>query len=311
MHTRQPAVVVSPSNSSIIFSVCTLWFRRYSLVTLLVGAVGLPSCSLVFSERDAGSSSDGPISDGLVVDSQDRSRLSKSFTAPVGTGVTGGDPSLTSDETELWSVGGNPYDLQVAKPTGATPPWSYDPTAVTLLNDPLGLNDIEPALTKDGLLLAFVSSRAGPDQLYFATRNATTLSFKNPTANSIALPNSFLGFDMSPDGLKIYFVDGVKLNVMSRPSLTAAFSLANVIVLPDANARYPSVSFDELEILYSNLTGQVIHATLAANGNTYENPTVLAVGEPCNTVFEDADLSADAMTVVYNCNGSIHIARRQ
>lgn len=284
-----------------------LCFRRYTLAALLVGAVGLPSCNLVFEEGKSNPTSDGPLVDAVdpIV------RINKQFTAPMGTGVSGGDPSLAFDETELWSVGNNPYDLQVAKPTGVAPPWSYDPTAIGLLNDPLGQNDIEPALTKDGLLLAFVSNRTGQDQLYFAARSVTTLPFQTPTSNSIRMPTSFLGFDMSPNGNKIYIVDNGMLRVMKRTSPTGEFVFDKMISVPDTNFRYPSVSFDELEILYSNGNGQVMHATLAANKNSYGNPTVLAVGEACNTVFEDADFTADAMTVVYNCNGSIHIATRK
>lgn len=272
-----------------------LCFRRYTLAALLVGAVGVPSCNLVFSETDG--------LDGNV-------RIGQPFINPIPTGISGGDPSLTFDETELWAVGGSPYDLQVAKPTGAAPPWSYQPAAVALLNT-VPTNEIEPALTKDGLLLAFVSNRAGPDQLYFATRTATNLPFQNPTPNSVTLPNSFLGFDMSPNGNKIYIVDNGMLRVMKRTSPTGEFVFDKMISVPDTNFRYPSVSFDELEIIYSDIdAATVMHATLAAGGMRYENPTVLAVGETCS-LLEDADLSADAMTVVYNCSGSLHIARRQ
>jgi WD40-like Beta Propeller Repeat len=238
-------------------------------------------------------------------------RINLPFTNPASLRLTGADPSLAFDETELWSVGSaTPFDLQVAKSEGVPPSWTNDPMAVMRLN--IGpASEVEPALTKDGLLLAFASDRSGGAyKLFLATRIAKNLPFNTPSQTNLAFPRTFQGFDMSPDGLKLYIVDNGMLRVMKRASLTGEFVFDKMINLPVTDFSYPSVSFDELEIVYSDKnTATVMHATLNADKNSYELPTVLAVGETCS-LLEDADLSADAMTVVYNCNGSIHIARR-
>ena len=175
-----------------------------------------------------------------------------------------------------------------------------------------GGNNVEPALTKDGLLLAFATNRiGGVYKLFLAKRSAINLPFDAAIQTNLTFPADFRGFDISPDGLKIYIVDNGMLHVMKRTSLTGEFVFDKMINLPVTDFSYPSVSFDELEILYNDKnTQRVMHATLAADKKSYENPTALQVGESCS-LLEDADLSADAMTVVYNCNGSIHIARRQ
>ncbi len=239
-------------------------------------------------------------------------RIKLPFTNPSSLRLTGADPSLAFDETELWSVvSGTPFDLQMAKSEGVPPSWTNDPMAVMRLN--IGpASEVEPALTKDGLLLAFASDRSGgAHQLYLAKRNTISLLFDAPIQTNLTFPADFRGFDMSPDGLKLYIVDNGMLRVMKRTSPTGEFVFDKMISVPDANFRYPSVSFDELEIIYNDKnTQRVMHATLAADKKSYENPTALQVGESCS-LLEDADLSADAMTVVYNCDGFIHIARRQ
>ena len=283
------------------------------MAALLIGAGGLTSCNLVFEEGKSTSIDAPKILDGTVVDPN--IRISKAFTAPMETSVSGGDPTLAFNETELWSVNPTqPYDLQTAKPpsTPSTPPkWTNVSAAATLLNG--DKNEVEPALTKDGSLLAFASDRSGGVYtLFLAKRNTISLLFDAPIQTNLTFPTDFRGFDMSPDGLKLYIFDNGMLRVMKRSSLNGEFVFDKMINLPITDFSYPSVSFDELEILYNEKnTQRVMHVTLAADKNSYEKPSALAVGETCMNTFNDADFSADAMTVVYRCDSSIHIARRQ
>ena len=315
MHS--PTLVVSPVKYGILKVVKIFWFRQPSFAALLVAAAVLSSCNLVFHDSKPGAIVDGPAVE--VVDASDgvdavngNERITKPFGMVRQTGISGGHPSLASDETELWTTGLNvPLDLEMAL-SSSMGNWAPSNFGLPTLNTIS--NETDPALSKNGQLLVFASDRVvapSPSDgyhLYFASRALNTAAFGTPKLNMIVLPTVFVGFDMSPDALKIYIVDGSSLKVMTRTSLANDFSLGKSFTLPSAGASDPSVSFDELEIVY-NSASKVVHATLTADTKGFENPRPLNIDDGCNQ-FADADFSADAMVVVYNCDGKIHIARR-
>jgi hypothetical protein len=120
------------------------------------------------------------------------------------------------------------------------------------------------------------------------------------------------GQNLSPDGLTLYLLDSGKLRIMKRGRRDVTFENSGLPTQQlDNNASYPTMSFDEREIIYTAPNGQggatLMQAIRAVNEIDYGAPTALALG--CSNVG-DADLSPDAMTLVYTCDGQIFMARR-
>ena len=284
--------------------------RRYTLAALLVGAGAEPGCNLVF-EQSKSTSTDARISADGTITTDGKFLPGPVFRNAEDTGLQGGDPTFGADQNEIWYVlPGTPSNLQQATRV-------KEATAFINLAPQAGLNstfnEFDPAFTADGTLIAFASNRDAINKVYFARRPASGAVFEPPAASNVTLSSSFVGFDISKDGLKLYVIDSANLLVYDRSAPGDKFNLPTLsISLPTSAPGNPSVSSDEKEILFNQPagSGRIFHARLSADGKSYENPTALVVGEPCNNVFEDADLSADAMTVVYNCDGFIHIARR-
>ncbi len=281
------------------------------MAALLVSAMVSPSCNLVF-EQSKSTSTDARITADGTITTDGNFLPGPVFGNPKDTGLQGGNPTFGANQNEIWYVlPGIPSDLQQATKLDAAP--TFTNLAPSTLNTPS--SEFDPAFTDGGLLIAFASNRSSIDnKVYFARRTTTASLFEAPSASNVMLSGSVFGFDISKDGLKLYVIDGKKLLVYKRSTIGDSFDAPlSSIALPTTTFGFPSMSSDEKEILFNQpaVGGRIFHARLSADGKSYENPTALVVSEPCNDVFEDADLSADAMTVVYNCNGSIHIARRQ
>jgi hypothetical protein len=276
----------------------TLWFRRYILATLLVGAVGLPSCHLVFEEGKTTNDADflpNPV-----------------FENPMDTGLQGGDPTFGANQNEIWYVPFTmPYDLQQATRVNPSTAFTNLPPSPGL-NSPL--NEVDPAFIADGRLMAFASNRDAVNKVYFALRPEPVIPFETPKQSNVILSSSFVGFDMSKDGLKLYVIDGTALNVYQRNSIGDQFILPpSSIALPTSAPGYPSLSSNGQEILFNQPAGggRIFHARLSADGQSYQQPTELIVGEPCNVQFADANFSTDDKSILYTCDGNIHVAYRK
>ncbi|MBP9085194.1 MAG: hypothetical protein KBG15_03710 [Kofleriaceae bacterium] len=218
-------------------------------------------------------------------------------------GLSGVDPTLSSDGGELWfTTVGTPAALVVSSRVESTYPAAVPPN----FGSPQG--DFDAALTADDQLLAYASNRSGFG-VYQRQRGNGPGVWQNET---LAVSTSFTGFDMSPDGLTLYLLENGKLRIMKRASRSVKFVSSNILSQQFAtDAEYPTVSFDEREIIFSvrNGTGGILlmHAVRAANAIDYGAATALNFG--C-TDTSDADFSHDAMAIVYSCDGQIFIAQR-
>lgn len=294
--------------SGMLFVVNNFRLCLRSVAALLVCAVSLPNCNLPFTERKA-TSIDAPVTtDGTRTDGN--SLPSPVFENAKDTGLQGGDPTFGADQNEIWYVPfSTPYNLQQA--TRLNPGAAYTnlpPSAVVNST----LNDVDPAFTADGRVIAFASNRDTINKVYFARRTAT--AFGTPIESNVVLSESFVGFDMSKDGLKLYVIDGTNLLVYERAVIGDKFTLPpTAIALPTSAPGYPSVSSNEQEILFNQPSGggRIFHARLSADGKSYQQPTELIVGEPCINQFADANFSTDENSILYTCDSNIHVAFRK
>lgn len=229
-------------------------------------------------------------------------RVSLPFRNPITLGLIGADPTLSTDRAELWLTQQTPNTLAMSLRVGAT----YPRAVVAAFSSPEG--DFDAALTADDQLLAYSSNRNG-STVFQRQRDTPRGQWRVET---LAVKTSFTGFDMSPDGLTLYLIDSGKLRFMKRGMRDATFENSG---LPsqqlDNNASYPTMSFDEREIIFNVPNGQggymLMQAIRAVNEIDYGAPTALALG--CSNTA-DADFSPDAMAIVYTCNGEIFVARR-
>lgn len=248
---------------------------RVAIVCAAIGATTLPACDQLFDLRpvrdpatrdDAAPHPDGP-SDSRAADTAHASgdAIAPCFDspAPVPDISDGLDPQMSADRLEVIYAKSTTgiYDLYHA--TRSSTADTFTESLLTELYS--SLEETDPALTADGLLIIFKSNRNGNGQRAFqATRTATDLAFGNvqlaPGVENIAIS----GLDISPDGNTIYIDDGSHLYVAHRPANSAAFGPP--IQVSSGHIDYPSVTPNGLEV-FSNGTG-VVRATRATNANT-------------------------------------------
>lgn len=264
----------------------TFWRRSF---VATVGALTLTSCQYYFESASASA------------------RVELPFGDHVDTGIDSFDAALTNDLTELWHVDDRkPYRLALhVRPTAVAP---FAPAVPTFM--PIqGTNDVDPAFANDDKLLAFASDRNGGFAIYTSSRISTNAMFVGDRGWKILIDN-FKGFDMGADGKSVFVATATALDIWRRPSLDEEFkAIESRSIVGAQNAEYPSVAFDEQEILFTE-QGDTYHATLSADGKRYENKTLLKVDPTECTHIVDADFTADAMTIAYTCDGKIHIAHR-
>ncbi len=275
----------------------------------------LPGCNLVFTSNnatgsDASTTIDGSIPNDGTITPDGTIVPSPVFGNAKDTGLQGGDPTFGADLNELWYVvQAMSKDLQSAKQSAAGMPYFDEPRQASVV---LNGDEGHPALTANGELMAFASIGNAAKKVYLAQRPPFESTFSAISESLIQLNDSFAGLDMSQDGLRLYVIDGTNLLIYTHATATERFTLSKTIPLPATKPRDVSVSSNESEILFNDPAagGRIVHARLSADGLRYENPTAFQVGEPCSTSFADANFSNDNNTVVYTCDGNIHIASR-
>ncbi|HEY5920835.1 MAG TPA: hypothetical protein VIV11_04155 [Kofleriaceae bacterium] len=239
--------------------------------TLLVGCLFAGGCDVVFrldNLRDAApDSSEGCFQPRKLVQSVGGSH----------------DPTLSEDGLELFFVRGGvgTYDIWRAERATTADEFPMGTPVAELLTTS---EETDPALTADGKTLVFKSNRnSQPNRAWTATRSGRGLPFGAATPVAGLTSMDVVGLDISLDGLTIYFDDFAKLNVATRPALTAAFETPRMVAID--RTQYPSVSPDGLELIYS--AGGVLRRTRASTDEPFENPMVIDSGG------SDADIAPD------------------
>ena len=193
-------------------------------------------------------------------------------------------PQLRDDLHEVFEVEGPPYDIvRWYKPTSTG--WFSD--GAQSFNVEGQTND-DPALTGDGLLLAFSSDRTGPNLGYLVTRPSVDAPWGAVTAIPGLATSHMKQVDLSYDGLTLYFVDDIDhMHQAHRSDRNSMFDSDMQVAI----ARYPTVSSDGLE-LFTELPGtpgKIFYETRATPTGLFN-----LVGEvPTLAGAMDIDLTSD------------------
>jgi Tol biopolymer transport system component len=223
--------------------------------------------------------------------------------------------------TLFWATGGaasaNEQIVHASRPTRAADAW----TAPVVSTDPDTANvaDQGAALTADGLVVSFASSRAGGSgntDLWQATRASTTEPFGSADhAPYAAIDTSGIEADpdLSADGLIIVYSNQTgtqSIEFATRATRADAFDAPQVITIAGAPASLnnPRVSPDQLVLFYSGtLAGStgVLVATrtldtaafttlggIAIDGSANDTGIGLS-GDGCDLVFASTRASGD------------------
>ncbi len=216
----------------------------------------------------------------------------------------GHDPSTTGDPLELWYSRTGivaTYDVEGARRANDGAP--YDASIAFDYNKP-GI-DRDPALSADGLVLAFTSDTSGTLQPYESRRATTTESFGAPVLLPLAQAAVDNGIELSADGLTLYFADDRRdLRSVRRSDRSSPFGAASEIL--SQNVENPTLSSDELELYYSRADDTKTYRRTRRNreGAFDDNET---------EIFADAlepDLSPDGQRLYVVRSGDVYTLTR-
>jgi hypothetical protein len=222
------------------------------------------------------------------------------FSNPIALGVGGADPQVRFDGLELWLAVVTPpnfYDLYTSTRTSTNLPWN-PPVAAPIPNS--SGNDIEPALSADGLVLMFISERSGARRLHESTRTSVAGTFSVP-AIPVGLEDLDIGgIDLDPSGNRLFFESNTQLMQLERPSRTSAFGAPTAIAAPAV--QFPSLSPDALLLVYNSDGVGNAHWATRPNINQpfVDRGAILFPG--CNGNGSDPDISADGLTLLIRCS---------
>jgi hypothetical protein len=238
-----------------------------------------------------------------------------------GSRFTGPFPltTITSDDS-IWdpSQGDDPLELMVSLQDPNTSLLHINratrrdtSSAYTLaevpFSDPM-IEDHDPSITAHGGRLLFLSSRVDGAHLWEALRDSNGTFSQPAIVNSVEAFDT--GFDMSIDGLTIYYADSrgtpttYPLFTASRPDLASDFGPPTKLL--DDGIQYPSISPDQLELYYhspasDNSIRRRVRPALEA---PFGDEEIVAPG------VEDPDVSADARTLLMSSYGSLQFMTR-
>ena len=213
------------------------------------------------------------------------------------------DPTLRDDGLELFFVRGGSGAWDIWHATRPDTSVLFDAgSPVTELNVTTGMvEDTDPAITADGLMIVFKSNRTSSQKAYQATRPSVSAPFSTPVL-APGITGATAGLDLSPDGLVIYIDDFAKLSVWTRARREDAF--ANPKLLTIDRLKFPSVSADGLE-LYYNAAG-IVRRTRPNVDAMFDGGTAAIVDDGAS----DGDLTSDDTRLVLIGNDRIMMRPR-
>ena len=161
-------------------------------------------------------------------------------------------PEQRNDGLEMlfarYEVINNVLNAQIRRATRSTPsgPYGVDTTVVEL-DDPAN-DDLDPSLSADGLAVMLVSSRTGSNRAYEARRPNPDASFSAPALATGLDTHMISSVSLTPDGLGLYFNEGLDLWFVRRATRAQAFGTPVDLGFAGSD---PSVSADGLELYFS------------------------------------------------------------
>lgn len=280
----------------------------------MLGACGRLSFSPRASETDGGGDDASVDDGGVVMDDGTTACTWGPWSAPMEIAVLNSpvndyDPSLSADGLTLYfctTRDGGEYDVFTTVRTSLTAAWSA-PQPVPAVATASG-NECNPEISADGLELYF-----GVGTIERVERASTMVPFGTVRAflqGDTPTQIGPIGPDLSSDSLTLYYAAAPAVAAPSRlfrvrrPSRTAQFGTPEQ--LPGQTTKdwsFPTVSRDELELVYSQNTGATAGWELGVlsrpdRASEFVDTGLLAT---INTVNGDADaeLSADGTTLMF------------
>jgi hypothetical protein len=273
---------------------------------LVCSAIGCAGCTQVFDIQPTRLLDAHVVPDGVGCSDASFSSVTE---LTVFTGAPEeADPTLRADGLELWfALRVTPGEFFIKRATRATIADAFG----AIEDAPFGvagLYERDPSLTLDGLRLLFISDRAGAFTLYETTRPALDEPFGPPNPLG-GLPN-VNGFDISLDGLRLYYVtQGTELWTVARPDTSSPF--ANPVMLMDG-LRFPTISPDELELFYvpSSQSSGIVRRVRARTFDDNGLPVPFDSAEEPIRAGTNPDIAPTAATMVYTSASSVFAADR-
>lgn len=272
---------------------------------MILAVVGAAGCNQVFGLEAA-----GPKADAAPIDGPGCSDGVFSGPMPLvelDDGIREFEPALRHDLLEVWFMQVGQARDELHRATRTDPSLPFGPRELAPFSSTV--DDSDPSLTGDGLRLLFTSDRAGSNDVWEVTRPALDAPFAEPRLVLGLGPYNIMSFDISFDGLTIYFQDSnvaidTATYAATRPALDQPFADPAILIAPDA--RFPAISPDSLELFFNPPGSDQLARrarTSVDDAFTGEQVVLLDSGD-------DPDLAADGRTLIVARGSTLAILRR-
>lgn len=162
------------------------------------------------------------------------------------------EASLRHDRLEIWFEVLTATRTETWVATRGADTVAFDPPQLAPFSASGTVDDTHPVLTGDGRRLLFLSERAGGNDLYEVVRTDIGAPWGTPRQLAGLDGKNLRTFDVSHDGLTLYFKDSnadtLTTYVARRATFDAPFGEATIAA---HNTSSPSISPDELELFYN------------------------------------------------------------